>query len=501
MINSHSKTHFTAFRSISEIYFNCIILKYYFYLIVSFSFITYHFHSLINGCIVVAGMASRAITSKEALSLKAGKTHSEPIGGRGSGTLLLVGREKQVSAYYRYTAPNGVRPWVELGLLGPKFSLKQARERCIAYWNMRKDYPYLKEHLEGQAHVEKERFEEQKRNRLEEQKTATLKELLDDYTTFLEDQGRISAKAIRKTLDSKVTKAHPLIVAKKAKSIKPADIQEILTPLSRDGKKVYRNRIRSYLHAAFKYGLDREYDETRTSGKVFGLTVNPVAAIPVLAGVESAGERSLSEVELKLLYLNLSETKGVGVLMSCFIRYLIAIGGQRPSQVLRAKWSDYNLEQGYFKTVDRKGRGSKDRIHLVPLSQRAIGILEQVRPLTGGYQWPFSHNGKQPISIQSLKNAARRFLVSDSARGMEPFTIRDLRRTCKHVMIRNKTSREQRNLLQNHGQTGVDSKHYDNDPHAHLPAKKETMAKYERALKRIFEDYHDKKVVKIDINN
>ncbi len=439
----------------------------------------------------------RLITSRAALALKSGKTHSEPVGGRGSGTLLLVGREHQVTAYYRYTAPNGSRPWLELGVIGPRFSLEKARELCVEYWQLRRQFPYLKEHIEEKTHAERERLEHEQRLRAAELKSATLEELLQDYVSHLVEQGKVSAKAIGTALDTVVVNAHPAMASKKAKLIEPEDIRHILTPMSKSGNKVYRNRIRSYLHAAFKFGLDREYDETRASEKSFGLPGNPVSAIPVLSGVESVGERSLDGPELKLLYDHVADVPGVGLIMAQFIRFLIAIGGQRPTQVLRVPWADYDLTNDHFKIIDKKGRGSIPRVHIVPLSKRAKKILLELEPISGSFDWPFSVNGVAPFSIQSLKNVARRFLASEYGQGVEPFTVRDLRRTCKQIMTRAKVPRELRSLLQNHAQTGVDTKHYDNDPMAHLPAKQDVMRRYERALSAVLDSTTTEKVVRI----
>ena len=52
-------------------------------------------------------------------------------------------------------------------------------------------------------------------------------------------------------------------------------------------------------------------------------------------------------------------------------------------------------------------------------------------------------------------------------------------------MTRAGIRRDLRNLLQNHGQTGVDAKHYANDPEAHLPEKRQAMLAYDAALARV----------------
>jgi integrase len=163
--------------------------------------------------------------------------------------------------------------------------------------------------------------------------------------------------------------------------------------------------------------------------------------------------------------------------------------------VLRVPWVDYDLEERYFKVIDLKGRGAHERVHLVPLSDRAVELLGLLLPITGQHQWPFSYTGEAPISIESLKNVTRRFLAHQN--GFEHFTVRDLRRTCKQIMTQARIPREHRNLLQSHGATGVDAKHYDNDPMLHLPLKKEVMAHYDQFLGVIFGEQVENKVVQL----
>jgi hypothetical protein len=52
-------------------------------------------------------------------------------------------------------------------------------------------------------------------------------------------------------------------------------------------------------------------------------------------------------------------------------------------------------------------------------------------------------------------------------------------------MVRAGIRRDLRNLLQNHGQTGVDVTAYANDPVAYLPEKRQAMIQYELALSAI----------------
>jgi integrase len=444
---------------------------------------------------------SRKITANEAKALAEGETYSEKLSGRGAGVLLLVGRKQSVSAYYRYTDPDGKRPWIELGSLTAEFSIKDAREKCAVLNADRKLHPHLKEWLEAQ-HLRSRAVdiavtaEAERAGRM-----ATLEDLLNDYVAHLKILGRSSAVLVEKSFTQVVFKDLAHIGSMKAKDIGPEHIVEILRPVSARGAKVYRNRMRSYLHAAFQYGLKGEYDETRTSAKSFGLTHNPVAAVPALAGVEKEGTRALTDAELRQFYQHIADVKDVGPMMAVFFRFLIATAGQRPTQVLAATHDAYDDEQRTIRIIDRKGRGSQPRVHLVPLTDRARALLSEVEPLTKAYSWPFTSYGVVPISVMSLKNAIKRFLDSDygkiDGQQMPHFTSKDIRRTCKQLMVRTGIRRDLRNLLQNHGQTGVDTKHYANDPLAHLPEKRQAMIQYEAALADVLEGKKKNKVAPI----
>jgi integrase len=276
----------------------------------------------------------------------------------------------------------------------------------------------------------------------------------------------------------------------KARDVGPAHIRDILAQLYRAGAKTARNRLRAYLHAAFAFGLRSEYDESRESGRSFGLTSNPVAVTQPLDGVERAGTRYLNADELRLFYNTLDATPTTHRIMVAFLRFLIALGGQRPQQVLEVPWTDYDFESRTIRIIDRKGRSALPRVHLVPLTDRALELLEiarSVNPPDGDNPrtHPWTARGSEPISIQSLKNVIKRFRETEAGAGISHFTARDLRRTAKFVMTQAGVRRDLRNLIQNHGQTGVDTKHYANDPAAHLPEKRQAMIAYEAALDRV----------------
>lgn len=434
------------------------------------------------------------ITHRAAVALKDGQTHSEPVAGRGSGSLLLVGRKARVSCYYRYKGPDGKRPWIELGALTKHFSLAQARQRCAELAGLKREHPDLKRFLEEKERSESEALRREALEQTRYDRAGTFRDMLTDYIGYLASTKRHSEPVVRKALTTVVIEGFPALMEIKASEIGPDDVVLILKSLSDRQVYTYRNRIRSYLHAAFQYAVHHEYDETRTSDRIYGIQSNPVALIPVLRHAERALERALSNEELRQFYRHVDKVNNVSPQMGNLVRFLVEIGGQRPLQVLRAEWSDYDLVNQTMLIRDYKGRSRSQAglMHLLPLSDRAMSILLQQRERNGQYHWPFTSQGKIPITIESLKNVSRRFLDSDYAvvdgGAMEHFTARDIRRTCKQIMIRAGIRRDLRNLLQNHGQTGVDVAHYGNDPSAFLPEKLQAMSEYSAALQKVLDD-------------
>jgi len=430
----------------------------------------------------------RKITDKQARGLADGKTYSEKVGSKGAGSLLLIGRKQIVTAYYRYTEPSGERLWIDLGSIGGEITLAKARERCTELALLKKDHPHLKSWMEEQQRLEATALRQAEIERESQNNLGTLSDLLADYTNKLYLNEQSSASIVDQSFKSQIIEKHPSLLLKPAKDITPQDISSILKPISGRGAKVGRNRMRANLHAAFSFGAKYEYDETRKTDKSYQLIHNPVSLIPMLREAEKVGERTLNNDELVHFYKHIHLVENVSEQMADFVRFLIQIAGQRPLQVLRVPWKDYDLTQGTMVIQDTKGRGGSllVRRHIVPLSPGAILILKKQKQFTGTYNWPFTSKGKTHYSIDSVKNVFRRFLASDYAvldgERMDTFTARDIRRTAKNIMIRAKIPREQRNLLHNHAQTGVDATHYGNDPWAYLPEKITAMQLYTEAL-------------------
>ena len=126
--------------------------------------------------------------------------------------------------------------------------------------------------------------------------------------------------------------------------------------------------------------------------------------------------------------------------------------------------------------------------HTIPLTPKAIAILEQNKPYTGYYPWPFATADDNHMHPDSLTKVFSRWHdyrlmqheLNPTSPPPEKYTAKSIRDTAKSLMIDAGVDRETRNLIQSHQLTGVDYEHYDR--HEHLPEKRVGIAKYDKLL-------------------
>jgi integrase len=360
----------------------------------------------------VAGSTSKPAARKHLTdiglrALKAGETATDPLPGRSSGALLFKCRASGVvEAYYR-RRDNGGDQLIKLGVFkktpkSPGLSLTELREQAVCLAKIAAEHGDIKAYQARCAAEEESRQAERERERLEQQRLAaieaskgTLSELFRDY---IEDRRRngVSAqqldefeRVLRKDLegekvvsvadDGQVQKLN--VMGMKAKDVRPDHVHLLLKPIWARGAQRQTRKVRSFLVAAFNFGLKAEHDIERSSNKSYGLQMNPANPVTV-RDTSTPGERALTDKELKQFWQTITQVgAAVGPIMARVFHFAFATAGQRPLQFIREPWASYNLKGKYLKIIDSKGRGSKKRAHFVPLSGRALQVLEQVRAL------------------------------------------------------------------------------------------------------------------------
>jgi integrase len=183
------------------------------------------------------------------------------------------------------------------------------------------------------------------------------------------------------------------------------------------------NRVLALVRAAFRWGLREEL-----------IARDPTAGLQRLRP-ERPRERVLADEEVKTLWLTLDDLaagetdpvledgKKVPRLVVAGAVKLLLLLGTRRSETLNTRWADVD-EHAKTWTVPgmfRKG----GRTHVVPLPPLALGILKDLRPVTGKALWVFV--GRRGASLAN--NPARWTEFVRKAAGLA-FALHDLRRTC-----------------------------------------------------------------------
>ncbi|UTL90716.1 tyrosine-type recombinase/integrase [Pseudomonas fluorescens] len=417
------------------------------------------------------------------------RTLSEGLQERGAGSLLLERRETgTVEVYFGWRA-GGSQKRIKLGAL---FDIApDGSERGISYWRAEAERvsAEVREHggLQERAHYQAQAVAAAAQRAAEEAARGTFRHLFEDYVA--DRRGKVREDQIAEF--ERILKVDlgrfPQLLKVPAKDIGPQHIRQVLEPIWERNARRQAAKVRSFLRAAFAYGLRAEHALGRASGKSFGLLQNPVDAVSV-PDDSRPGTRALTEEELAHFWQTVETADGVGPVVARLLKFIVATAGQRVEQVMREPWSSFDEDARTMRLIDAKGRGGVRRTHLVPLTDAAMKILKEVREINPSSNWPWSTTGKTPISVTTPVHAIAKWRQTNGVldgKDVEHFTPRDLRRTCAQVMQRAGVDDRASDLLQSHGVSGVVAAHYRNDPAGYLPAKRAALEVFDAELQRI----------------
>lgn len=96
-------------------------------------------------------------------------------------------------------------------------------------------------------------------------------------------------------------------------------------------------------------------------------------------------------------------------IVSCALR-LAPLVFVRPGELRKAEWTDIDFENAEWRFTATK----TDTPHIVPLSNQALAILQELHPLTGHgrYLFPSPRGNDRPMSDNAVLAAMRRLRVS-----------------------------------------------------------------------------------------
>jgi len=394
-------------------------------------------------------------------------------GERGAGRLgVKVEPSGQRVFYYRYYW-DAKRHFIQLGRY-PEMSLAQARQLAKGYAGTLKEGKNPKvEKAEQEIALEKQKRAEQLKGSIEQ--------LIQGYTNKMREDGKRTWQQVLYRLEKETYS----FIAKdtKANEVTPLHIKQILSAIIQRGASVEANRVRSYLMAAFNYGLKADNDPANHQQNVmFGLEMNPVSVIPKQSAAEKAGTNWLKLNELQQLMGDFPKTPSVGCTVSLLLNLCVYAGGQRPHELASSRWDAANWEERTLLIVADVSKNKRD--HLVPLTDSAVEILERLK---------VENVNDSPFIFSQRLDAGKHLRTDSFAQAIiyyrehfpdhPVFVARDLRRTCKTLMGEIGVSKELRDRIQNHALQDVSSKHYDR--YDYLVEKRRALEQWENRVNHV----------------
>ena len=276
----------------------------------------------------------------------------------------------------------------------------------------------------------------------------------------------------------------PVIGRKKAKDIRRRDIVLLLDAIVERGAAITANRVLAVTRKMFNFAVGRDI-----------IDASPCVQIPA-PSKENRRERYLSEDEIKVFWEKLDDAK-----MSQEIRLalkFLLVTGQRKNEVIGAEWSEFDLKNKWWTIPAEK---SKNKLtHRVPLTSISMEILNELKKITGQYQFvfasPVGHTKRNPERkagiFPILGSAVDRALRNNQTNNLKTkqknifnldhFTPHDLRRTTASMMTKSGVDRLVLKKILNHADREVTAIYdiYEDDKE-----KQVAMRTWDRELKQI----------------
>jgi integrase len=255
------------------------------------------------------------------------------------------------------------------------------------------------------------------------------------------------------------------------------DVVTLLDRIVARGSAVMANRIDSLGKQAFRFAMERDL-----------IGSNPWVGTMRPGGDEAARQRNLTDAEIRAVWQALAQPKTIGGPHVRLALKLILVTAQRPGEVAGARWGEidgavWTIPPERIKTGDRTGRE-----HQVPLSDLALEIMEQLRPLAKErpHLFPSAHSKQKreaPMLELALSRALRNNRKDGRIFGLDWFTPHDLRRTAASMMTALGTPRLHVSKVLNHTDRDITGAVY--DQHDYFSEKNKALQSWADHLRAI----------------
>lgn len=215
-------------------------------------------------------------------------------------------------------------------------------------------------------------------------------------------KGRWTSDHADRVMRSLENDVYPVIGGIPIKDIRTIDCLLAIRKVEARGALDVAGRVKQRISSVFRYAIQTARCEYNPADQLNGVIetrrVTPMPslgaeALPAfLDQLDSYQGHIITKLALKLL-------------IHTFVR---------PGEIRGARWQEINLEKKEWRIP--AGRMKMNEEHIVPLSDQAIAIIEELRPITGEYElmFPGTRDNNKTMSENTLTFAIRKRLGFDA---------------------------------------------------------------------------------------
>lgn len=391
-------------------------------------------------------MPGKKLTHRFVKGLEPPKKPIEYYDENESGLILRLSKAGSKTFAYRYRFSGEARRFT-IGMF-PEISLSDARAK------IRELKVKINDGYDPQA---------EKKNRKYKPKELTFKELADIFSKqHLPKLAANTQKEYKRIINRELLEKHKwgdIYVSE----MTDQHVREVLNHKAfKEESFTMANRIRSTISKIFEFGL-----------KNVGLKLqsNPVLNTPIFEQGENVRDRIYNEDEIKELW-NYWET--VPEPIQTYYKVLL-LTGQRRTETMQMKWSDIERDMPCKRIeINEEGRpvpkafladiwtipkenNKSSRTHEIPLSDMVMGLLENLKSITGDSEYVFQSPRKDGKPLHSVKKRSEKIKEDTS---VSDFRLHDLRRTVATKLEESLVDQIVIEKILNHQAEGVTGKHY-----------------------------------------
>jgi len=190
--------------------------------------------------------------------------------------------------------------------------------------------------------------------------------------------------------------AFPALGAKPVSELSAKDVLAVIRKIEKRGSLETASRVLQRITAVFRYAVQTGHIENNPATELRGtIKVRKVEHRPAL------NAKDMPEFLQKLDHYK-------GDQVTCLALKLLLLTFVRPGELRGARWDEFDLEHAQWRIPAERMKMRHE--HIVPLSQQALNILDQLKTLSGNNELLFpNRNGEgKPISENTLLYAMYR---------------------------------------------------------------------------------------------